>query len=142
MVTLRFSTTSGVFSRLIRWVTWSDYSHVDFVLEDGTLLGSDSNGGVKIREHDPSKKSKDFVVDAPYSVVERAMTQLGKKYDWKGIVGMGLRKRIESKNKWFCSELIAWAFEQEGYPIVSTEKHWRIAPRDLLLSPLLVEVKE
>lgn len=141
MIRLQFSTNKGIFARLTRWATWGEYSHVDFILPDGKLLGALPEG---VEVHSPRKYTKVIVyeVDAPKEVLEMALTQVGKKYDWKGILGFGIKKRVESKNKWFCSELVAWAFEQAGSPLLLTDKHWRISPRDLLLSPRLVKVED
>ena len=39
-VTLQFATESGLSAWAIRWFSHSDYSHIDFVLADGRLLGA------------------------------------------------------------------------------------------------------
>jgi len=144
MITLQFSTTNQIGSRLIRSMTWSWASHCDIVLPDGNLLGAlalENGGGVQIhpmRELDHYARVERFIVeDAPESIIDIALMQLGKKYDWEGIFGFLFKKRQwQSDEKWFCSELIAYAFQEAGYPLVR-DFSYRITPRDLVSSVLL-----
>ena len=147
MITLQFSSAKVNSSRLIRFLTWSWASHVDFVLPDGKLLGAlavEGGGGVQIHElHKPEyyTRVERFEIDAPESVIDFAMTQIGKPYDWAGIFGVIARNRNwEEDDKWFCSELAAWAFQKAGLPLLN-EVSYRITPRDLLISPLLKPVE-
>lgn len=43
-----------------------------------------------------------------------------------------LRRRWQDNDAWFCSELVAWAFEAGGRSLFR-EHAWRITPRDLYL---------
>lgn len=139
MITLQFSTTSHPASRLICWGTWGRHSHVDFVLPDGRLFGA-VPGGVMARPFDPSAlRIERYLVDAPASVLERALSQEGKPYDWEGVLGYALRRDWQEDDAWFCSELVAWAFQADGSPLLRAVAAWRINPRDLLLSPFLME---
>lgn len=137
MITLQFSTKTSLSSRLIRWATWSAFSHVDLVLPDGRLLGATARRGVSIRNPEPVARLVRFTIDAPSAVIDVASTQLGRPYDWSGILGWGLRRDWQEDDSWFCSELIAWAFDAAGCPLLRARNSWRITPRDLLLSPLL-----
>lgn len=140
MITLQFSTTSRPASRLICWGTWGRHSHVDLVLPDGQLLGA-VPGGVQVRPFDPSAlRIERHQVDAPDTVLERAISQQGRPYDWPGVLGYALRRDWQEDDSWFCSELVAWAFQDAGRPLLRAGDAWRITPRDLLLSPLLSEV--
>jgi hypothetical protein len=137
MITLQFSTTSSWSSQLIRWATWSPYSHVDLVLPGGWLFGATAAQGVSIRPPVVERGLRRFEVDAPASVLEAGLSQRGRPYDWRGIFGWGLRRNWQDQDAWFCSEFIAWCFEQAGCPLLRAQDLWRITPRDLLLSPLL-----
>jgi hypothetical protein len=137
MITLQFSTTDTWASQLIRWATWSPYSHVDLVLPGGWLLGATPDSGVSIRPPVSATGSKRFQVDAPDAVFEAALSQRDRPYDWAGIFGWGLRRDWQDQDAWFCSEFIAWCFEQAGCPLLRAQDLWRITPRDLLLSPRL-----
>jgi uncharacterized protein YycO len=143
LITLQFVTESGWQSALIRWFTWSDYSHVDFLLADGSLLGARLDGGVKIRPSNYANfKAKGiYQIEAPGTVLDYAKKQLGKPYDARGILNFGLHRRNwRDESAWFCSELVAAAFEQGGLPIVNTPDAGRVTPRDLTLSPLLKRI--
>lgn len=140
MITLQFSTTKHISSKAIQFFTWSWASHVDFVLPNGKLFGAlatQDGGGVRLHDAENYTRIERFQVDAPESIIDIAMTQEGKPYDWAGIFGLVLRERNwEDDDKWFCSELVAWSFKQGGFPLLN-ETTCRITPRDLLISPLL-----
>lgn len=144
MITLQFSAQKKPGSWFIRQFTWSRFSHVDFVLPDGRLLGARGVGGVKIRQPEPFDTMARFQVDAPESVLAMARSQIGKGYDWAAIAGFMLKHDWSDKKAWFCSELVAWSFEQAGYPLLNAQHLSRITPRDLLLSlevkPLMQDV--
>jgi hypothetical protein len=143
MIWLRFSTSNKIGSRLIRWFTFSDWSHVDFVLPNGLLLGSRWPDGVAVRDRDPSERELYCRVDCPVSdaVLAYAHEQLGKRYDSTGIVGIALRRPFASESRWFCSELVAASFAHAGHPLVLGH-YSRITPRDLLLSPRVIQCPE
>lgn len=142
MIKLQFSTNNSIGSCLVRWFTWSEFSHVDFLLDDNTLLGADF-GGVAIRNNNPDRFTKTvvFEIDAPQDVITIARQEIGKGYDFAGILGLLHRRNWQSKSKWFCSELVAYAFNRAGYPLLNnSEAHWRITPRDLMKSPYLKKI--
>ena len=143
MITLQFSATNQIGSRLIRTLCWSWASHIDFVLPDGRLLGAlavQNGGGVQYHKMKPLveySRVERFEIDAPDSVLDFAKSQVGKPYDWAGVIGWMVRNRNwEEDDKWFCSELAAFSFMKAGFPLLN-EVAYRITPRDLLISPLL-----
>lgn len=137
MVTLQFSSQDRIGSKAIQFFTWSEYSHVDIVLTDGKLFGARGDG-VKIREpwgcYDRIIRK---ISDAPESIIDKALTQEGKPYDYTALLGFLARRDWTKDCSWFCSELVAWAFSEEGYPLLNADNYYRITPRDLLLSPYL-----
>lgn len=143
MITLQFSTTGDWQSRAIRFLTWSWASHVDVVLSDGALLGALASRGVCL--HAPPaggyRRVERYDVLVPAAPVLRFLRrQLGKPYDWSAILAWPLRRDWHDRRAWFCSELVAAAFEQAGTPLLrasSAAAMRRITPRDLLLSPCL-----
>lgn len=143
MIKLQFSTTNSVASRLVRVFTWSNYSHVDFLLDDGRLLGADFDG-VSYRTNDPDKYTHSVVYeipDASSDIITIARQEIGKKYDYAGIFGLLHRRDWQDRNKWFCSELVTYCLNRGGYPLLNnSQAYWRITPRDLLKSPYLVKV--
>ncbi len=147
MITLQFSSTNALASRAIRFFTWSWASHVDFVLPNGKLygaLGAERGGGVKIHDLQKPKhytRIERYEIDAPDSVIDFALSQEGKPYDWAGVLGFVTRNRHwEEEDKWFCSELAAWSFQKAGVPLLN-ETSFRVTPRDLLISPLLKKIE-
>lgn len=142
---IQFSAQRLIGSATIRHFTWSPYSHVDLVLPNGLLLGARATRGVALyspHEVENSRVAAYSVATNPRqqeAILRAARTQIGKPYDWGGVLGLALRsRRWQDDDSWFCSELVTWAFEQAGVPLLRTADAWRITPRDLLLSPHLI----
>lgn len=149
MIVIQFSKSNTITSKLIRLFTWSWASHVDFVMDHGDLLGATFKEGVCIR--DGLKEARKFSKTERYTVelsledeqaVLRAVaSQMDKKYDVMGVLGIFFRRKMQRRNRWFCSELVAWAFQESGNPLLK-QKAGRITPRDLLMSTKLIHVKD
>lgn len=139
-VRLRFVTEDDLVSALIREKTWCDYSHVEFLLDDGTTLGARSSGGVQIRPTDYAKFSKIRVfsvactVEQKFQIESFAKAQVGKAYDTGAIAGLLAHRDWRDPDKWFCSELVAAAFELAVPLLRIPDSVDRVTPRDLLLS--------
>lgn len=158
-IVLQFSTCEHTLknwtSAIIRRLCHSPFSHVDFVLGDGSLLGASDQGhdspvikgnscGVAIRPPDYQpfgyRRRMTIVTDKAESVLAAAYSQLGKAFDSEALHDFlgdefpGIRD-WRDPDKWFCAELVAWAFETGGYWIPSTLQ-WpknRVSPTDMLL---------
>jgi hypothetical protein len=143
-ITLQFSTSKGLASRLIRFYSWSEFSHVDLVLPDGKLLGARLDGGVQIRPPDYEQFTKVKRLVAAVTprqgtrIYQLALDQIGKPYQMKSIFGFAFRKDAVSTGTWFCSELVAWLFAKVGHPLVFKPVN-RVSPEDLIVSPQLKE---
>lgn len=140
MVILQFSNKNGPWSWIIRYFTWSWTAHVDVVESDGNLIGSTFRKGVHRHPFIRSdyKDVQYFLIDIDYdSFMYHIKSQLGKKYDWVSYFGFFFRRDWHQTDKWFCFELIAWAAEQAGKPLLNSVKHNRITGRELLLSPFV-----
>lgn len=124
-------------SLLLRVFLWSSWSHCALVDGDYVLEAA-ASGGVRARplEDLVAESSRHAYLDIPTGkaadIHAAARSQLGKPYDWLGVAGIGFRRRWQDDGAWFCSELIAWAFEAAGDPLFRG-KPWRITPRDLFL---------
>lgn len=144
MIILQFSQSNNIFSLLIRLFTWSWASHVDIVIDEGTLLGARLFGGVGMVDLADQKFTRveryavDLGVDSA-EVLRAAFSQIDKPYDIWGAIGLALHHNWESESKWFCSELVAWVFQKAGRQLLN-EKKYRITPRDLLMSPYLKRI--
>lgn len=139
MVTVQFSQGKGILAKAIQIHTWSWTTHVGLVMPDGSILSSDFPRGVHVRPFHPGDYKRVERYEVPHAdgkVLEAALSQIGKPYDFMGALGIGLNRRWHDENKWFCSELVAWAFMQANTPLLGGNPA-RITPRDLLLSPYL-----
>jgi hypothetical protein len=150
-VVLRFSGSYNLAALAVKTYTWSWCSHVETVMEDPqgnkVLFGALPGTGVNYRpinstEGDRVEEYK--VILTPFIrhlYLEKLLSQKGKPYDYISLAGMVIHRDWETDDSsWFCSELVAWAFNQAGRPLVRTEHKNRITPKDLLLSPLLERI--
>jgi hypothetical protein len=62
-------------------------------------------------------------------------SQIGKKYDFAGILGFGLSANLECKDKWFCSELVFAAAQYAGIELLRRIKAHKVSPGLLDVSP-------
>lgn len=144
-IRLRFSNTRTLSSHLVAFFTDSWCSHVEFEVTPNVYIGSELAEGVFTY---PTPELIDeyevYEVEVTNEQYKQAMVvllnQVGKKYDWWALVGNLFRRNWQETNKWFCSELVAYVFEQIGYPLVR-DKLNRVTPADLLLSPLMTLVE-
>ena len=134
-----FTRSHAIGSLLLRTALWSPWSHCAIV--DGEeVIEAAAFGGVRVRPladmlADATKMAFVTLPGDTQAVIAAARSQIGKPYDWAGVLGFGFRRRWQDDDAWFCSELVAWAFAEAGTPLFRTE-HWRITPRDLYI-PML-----
>lgn len=145
-INLRFVRNEGFVSRAIGWQTWGpggDWSHVDFALPDG-YLGSQAPDGVQLRPLDyckPTAELKCYIEvpdDGGEKVLEWAHSQIGKPYDYKSIFGFLIKRDWRDDSAWICSEYVAYAFMQAGYPILNTQYCNRVSPSIASLTPYII----
>ncbi len=151
-VTLQLSTQRDFLSWVIRWVTWSEFSHVDVLLEmpaERRLLGARFRGGVQARRLDYARFARVQCYTVTLTEEEYGrflgflVNQLGRPYDWRGILNFHFHRsrRWRDGRAWFCSELVAAAFECAGWPLLALAECDRVSPRDLTLSLKLKAVQ-
>lgn len=134
-VRIIFTRRHNVFSLALRTFLWSAWSHCAIVDGD-QVVEAVTFHGVRVRPLADlvADSSKYLIVDVSVNdaaaVVAAARSQVGKGYDWFGCLGIALRRRWQDAANWFCSELVAWSFQEGGTPLFVTEA-WRITPRDL-----------
>lgn len=141
-VTLYFSTQTDPLSALIRACTWSQWSHVSLMDHDGYLISAEFPLGVYSESvsnlMQKSKRVHAVTFETPQAglVVDKALSQMGKPYDLSAVIGIGLHRDWQEDDSWFCSELIAWAFDQAGTPLFRREAMHRVTPEHLwMLAP-------
>lgn len=118
---------AGIYNRLVRWWTKSEFSHVELVTSaGGAWSASFADGGVrhKVIDFDP----KNWVlVDLPPALEPAAVAWFdahrGARYDLLGNLQFVISPFPHSRERWFCSEAVAAAL---GIP-----DPWRFAPGTL-----------
>lgn len=146
-------TLNIVFSRRKTFLSWitrkflgSRWSHVTVMLPDepGLCIEAVLGKGVVVSPvYDPKSDVRkhaeyqvvSFPVDNPDLVISIMKAELGKPYDLLGAVGIGLRRGWQKNDAWFCSELIAYAFDKAGFPLFRSEAMHRISPENLWRIP-------
>lgn len=137
-VTLIFTRSGKIGSRLLRLILGSRWSHCGIVTPDGTVIEAQMRGVIErplagMLAESERHEFIDVPCPNPAAVIAAARSQLGKPYDWLGLLGYGLRSsRVQAAERWFCSELVAWAFAYSGYPLMRSSA-WRISPPMLYL---------
>ena len=143
----------GPASWLIRRLTNSRYSHIglSYRFEERVYCLEAVGAGVRLVLMSELMKRYHggidyYRVDAPEKVRRKAVswgfTQLGKLYDTAGIVRFawtvltGNARQARRDDDWFCSELVAAAFEESGLRLVDLEAGYT-TPSDLVRSSAL-----
>ena len=127
----------NISSLLLRTFQWSAWSHVAIVDGD-EVIEATAWHGVSVRSLSDllADSSHHEFIDVPSAnpkaVIAAARSQIGKPYDWFGVVGFVFRRKWENSSRWFCSKLVAGAFDLAGEPLFRV-KVWRITPRDLYI---------
>lgn len=140
VVRLLFSRRHHPGSHLIRIATWSGWSHVDLIDGD-QLIGAVAPAGVVVTPLADrlALASTAAVMDIPCpdprTVLEAARTQIGKPYDWIGVLGIAAHRDWQEPDRWFCSELAAWAFQVTGHPLFRASALFRVTPQHLWMLP-------
>jgi uncharacterized protein YycO len=130
-------------SWMIRVGSWSRWSHVAIVsgqsvIEAVAIDGVSQRPIADRQRQDLRWQLVDFACPNPDGVIEAARSQIGKPYDYTGVLGVGLHRDWQQDDAWFCSELVAWAFQEAGCALFRPGATRRITPQDLwMLSPMV-----
>jgi hypothetical protein len=160
---LLFRAEKDVISKIIAWGTGSEYSHVAVCISPELDLAIEAitRGGVRARSiskipvsFDIYRVKKEYVYDGS-KVVAYLIKQLNNRYDYSGVIYLGILKLISkvfkparaAANKWqkdrdyFCSELCYEAFSFSGLDIVPQVPDPDItAPGDIAESAVIERV--
>lgn len=114
---------------LVEWRSLSEYSHCLFVYDDKENVYDPSLDGLTKQTID-EYSNRDVVVcrirdQAHLAQVQDAMFQwldrkfdTNKGYDYLAWVGFATGiKELEDEDKWYCSELPYWCFQEHGFQI-------------------------
>jgi len=139
---------SGIFNLIasycVKIFTGGKYSHVEIIDDRGdgwkwySASGFDE-GVVRVKtfSHNPDNWDIfDVLPEQPDINNEKrtfayVITQLGKKYDWLGIIGSQLFPlKIDKANKWFCSEICHRSL-CEGHYLIPRLQSEEVSPNKL-----------
>ena len=117
-------------NKIVRWWTKSKYSHAELVMPDGTTwIGISPSKGSALRSKEKKHYSElewDFI---DIKVTEEQLQVINEfyestkdsSYDWVGmLLSQCLPFHIKQKEKWYCSEWIAYALR------ISCVIDWRL----------------
>lgn len=140
-VQILFTRRRMIGSLLIRAITWSAFSHVEIVV-GGMVIGANMFTGVSFTplKERLEKSSYAALVDMPcedaHRVLQVAIDQLGKGYDYLGLLGILLHSdRFQTSERFFCSEFVAWVFREAGEPLFRPELAGRETPQHIWMLP-------
>lgn len=144
-VQLLFSRSNTLASRAIQLATWSDWSHVSLLDGDHAIEAVMGHGVRRIPTATAIQCTSRgallaFPARDPARIIKTVTSQIGKPYDYSAVFGLGLRRDWQEDDAWFCSELVAWAFQQAGEPLFRAECLRRVTPQHLYMLPALTEV--
>lgn len=113
------------FSLLIMLFTLSQWSHCGIVDGDYIIDSTLASGVRRIRFDDWAGMYNKYEIVEMISredAITFARAQVGKRYDPLGIISLVLRRNIENRDKWFCSELVASVLGIKN-------RTWRLSPQ-------------
>lgn len=107
MITFYFHSSNTVFGKAIKFFSRGQYTHVSIGV-NGYIYEAREGKGVIRRKADTDLKSVNYVhfFDLDEKAVEEFLKkQLGKGYDWLGVLSFVWRFIRQGRNVWYCSEL-------------------------------------
>lgn len=131
-----YSTGPHIGSRLLRLALFSEWSHCGIVMEGGlTVIEASSKYGVVETPIEKFTRYGQWAIqDCPVpdeaAGYAAAREQLGKGYDWLGLLGLALVREWQNDDDWFCSELVQHCKVRGGLIDLRYDQ-WRVTPRDL-----------
>lgn len=130
-----FARNKKPISLLIRLVTWSRWSHCGVVDGDFVIEAKGGSGVVCTPLNEFKARYTDYafadmpVIDSEREALNRAVREVGKKYDLKALFGILFRTGWECGDSWFCSEHVAHAsgiFRSERVSRITPEMVWSV----------------
>lgn len=121
---------------------WSPWSHCGIIDGDVVIEAIAVHGVVVTPLHEFLARSSRYAIvefGAAYQpTIDAARAQIGTRYDYAGVAGIGLHHDWQDPSAWFCSELVAHALERGGLKLFRSDAG-RITPQHLWMieTPLL-----
>lgn len=134
----------GLISATIRWQTRSSFSHAALLCPDGhTIIEAWQGAGVREKEIDDWDGVSAFNVTGMMpehwaGALAFARAQVGKGYDYLGVLRFVSRGIRDDGQRWFCSELVFAALESVGVRLLHRIEARAVSPGLIAISPLLI----
>ncbi len=136
MIGIRFSDLGWpVVCPMVSIVTQHWSNHVDLMAGDDVAISA-LPGGVRERRISAGMDRRSEIIPVPCAedqkaaAVNYARSQIGKGYDYAGVMLFSFAPRWNDETRWFCSELTAAALQHAG--IINIPKSlWRVSPGNL-----------
>lgn len=106
--------------KIIKLLTFSDYSHVECKVGDWFYSSSKRDNGVRKKKFSVVRKNWDVItLNLSQEVIDKAVefaeSNLGKKYDYFGAINSVFWFPINGdKDSWFCSEFCTKMLQSAG----------------------------
>lgn len=142
---LIFTTSSSLFSEIVKWHTQGIWSHVMLATGEGDDVITADAEGVVLRAMRPEEKKNFACLFYPprlfredgKKIIDWACSQVGKGYDFLGLASFAIDTDVNDEDRWFCSEIVFMAYLQAEIELQRRIEHAFVTPRDLWISPLL-----
>lgn len=143
---LAFYKGTSLISRLIRWKTRGEYSHVAVMFDDGRILeawqGTNSVRWITSLSNGHTEGTKVDIFDIDTLLMEDAAlkfakAQIGKPYGYRTIFKFLTNTSGDNKNAWICSEIALATAIAGGVPLLARVDAYKVSPVALSRSPLL-----
>ena len=150
-IRVRFITTDGFVSTIIRKVTGSLFSHCEFGTPEGTWIGALVKGGIQERAADYCTPTREYIYEIPSTDVQEheglawMRSMIGTKYNKRDIAGLMFQARsVRSPHSYICSQFCVdgllgiFGVHRVLNVLYTRTEDWtyRITPEILHLSPI------
>lgn len=142
-------------SRAIKFLNWSDYSHVAWITPTGSCIEAIITNGFLLKgsviesphfdtRHTPGTIVDFFRVPCMTPLQEDQVAgfmrhQLGKPYDFRGVIKFLTRGKSSNDSNWFFSELVFSAIKAAHISLLELPA-WKVYPGMISYSPLVEKV--
>ena len=144
---LAYKGTSIWPSKMIEWMSWSEYSHIAWLCNNGRVIEAwPPKVRVTKNLHDGHTKgtpvdvfSLNITQKERQAVENFLLSKVDLPYDWESVFRFLPRRQesARSKEKWFCSVLVFMALAQVGIHLLYRVEPYQVTPGMIVHSPLL-----
>lgn len=147
VVRVRFIANRTLLSAVIRTLTGSLFSHVEFGTPEGTWIGALAGSGIQERPGNYANPSREYMYEIPCTrsqqqqALELMRARIGTRYNYRAIAGLlFLARRWTDPRELicsqFCTEVLLHVFGAWRVLNVLIGWDYRVTPEILHLSPI------